>query len=136
MPRTGRPPDSIEVKRRRGTLRGDRLPVGAQLAAVPGLEVATLDLPAREAVERVVGAGFWLAESDAPTVALLRDAVEDYQRMRDAGIHSAKEIREARAEVERLAGACGFNPRDRARLGLAEVKAASKLEQIRKARGV
>lgn len=133
MPRTGRPPDSIEVKRRRGTLRADRMPSGAQLVAVAPIEVAALDLPAQEAVERVVEQGFWLAESDAPTVALLRDAVEDYQRLREAGV-SPKEIREARAEVERLAGACGFNPRDRARLGLAEVKAASKLEQLRASR--
>lgn len=129
----GRPPRPIEQKRRLGNPGKRPLPAAGVLAAVPAADASVLDLPAREAVERVVEEGYWLAASDAPTVALLREAVEDYQRLRSAG-SAPREIREARAEVERLAGLCGFNPRERSRLGLAEVKAASKLEQLRKSR--
>lgn len=129
---SGRPAKPIEQKRRTGNPGKRPLPSG-NLAVVPALERGSFDLTAAEAVERVLDAGYWLAESDAPTAVLLRDAVEDYERLRSAGAQ-ARDVREARVEVARLAAQLGFDPTARSKLGLAEVKAASKLEQLRRAR--
>ncbi len=138
MPRTGRPPTPTEVKRKRGTARADR--------GVPknGLAVVTPiadehELTVEEAMRRVLGAGVsWLASTDGPAVALLRDAVEDYARLRAIDGMPPKEVRDARAQVMALMSQLGFDPTARARLGLAEVTARSKLDEIaarRKASG-
>lgn len=130
MPRTGRPPKPIEQKRRQGTYRKDRDPSHGNLAAVPAIPVELHDLSTAEAMDRVLDAGVaWIAATDSPKVSLLREAIEDYERLRGSGA-SAKDIREARTEVSRLLGELGFDPTARARLGLAEVKAASKMEEL------
>ena len=118
MPRTGRPPTPTEVKRKRGTARADR--------GVPknGLAVVTPiadehELTVEEAMRRVLGAGVsWLASTDGPAVALLRDAVEDYARLRAIDGMPPKEVRDARAQVMALMSQLGFDPTARARLGL------------------
>lgn len=126
--RPGRPPKPIEQKRRTGNPGKRALQVVSPVAPIDGGGLPQLS--AEEAVAQVLAAGYWLAESDAPTVALLRDAVEDYARIRAIDGMPAKEVREARAEVARLAAECGFNPSERSRLGLAEVTARSKLDEI------
>ena len=85
-------------------------------------------------MERVLDAGYWLAESDAPMVALFREATEDYAVLRSSPGTPPKEVREARAEVMRLAGLLGFDPTSRSALGLAEVTARSKLADIQRNR--
>jgi len=129
--RPGRPPKTVEQKRRTGNPGKRELKV---LPPVAPIRAAVVEITAEEAVRRVLEAGYWLADSDAPTVALLRDAVEDYARIRAIEGMPAKEVRDARAEVARLAADCGFNPSERSRLGLAEVTARSKLAEIQRNR--
>lgn len=125
------PPKPIEQKRRQGTYRADRDPSRGNLAAVPAIPAEMHDLAPSEAMERILSAGVhWLASTDAMKVGLLREALEDYERIRAAGA-SAKDVREARAEVAKLLSDLGFDPTARARLGLAEVKAMSKLEELK-----
>jgi hypothetical protein len=89
------------------------------------------DLDPGMALDAVLTAGVhWIAATDAPKVALLRHALEDYERLRAAGA-SPKDVREGRAEVAKLLSELGFDPTARAKLGLAEVKAQSKLEELR-----
>lgn len=103
------------------------------------IKAEVVDLTVDQALERVLGAGVsWLAETDAPSVLLLRDAVEDYARLRSIEGMPPKEVREARTQVMALLSQLGFDPTSRARLGLAEVTARSKLDEIqhrRKASG-
>lgn len=129
-------PKPTEQKRRTGNPGKRPLPKAGSLAAVPAIPAGSRDISVEVAMERVLEHGYWLAESDAPMVALFREATEDYARLRDSGAASAKEVRDARTEVARLAGLLGFDPTSRSALGLAEVTARSKLESIqRKAAG-
>ena len=76
----------------------------------------------------------WLGQTDAPTVAMLREAMEDYERLRATPGVPPREVRETRKEVTGLLSQLGFDPTARARLGLAEVKAKSKHEELEERR--
>ena len=106
---------------------------------VAPISAEPVELTVPQALERVLGAGVgWLATTDGPAVALLRDAVEDYARLRSIDGMPPKEVRDARTQVMALLSQLGFDPTARARLGLAEVTARSKLDEIaarRKASG-
>ena len=127
----GRPPKPVELKKRQGTYRKDRDRSAGTLAPVPAIGSDMTALSPGVALDAVLTAGVhWIASTDAPKVALLRHALEDYERLRAAGA-SPKDIREGRAEVAKLLSELGFDPTARAKLGLAEVKAQSKLEELR-----
>jgi len=127
----GRPAKPVELKRRQGTYRPDRDPSRGALVAVAPIGSDMSELDPSSALDAVLVAGVhWIAKTDAPKVALLRDAMEDYARLRGAGA-SAKDVREARAEVSKLLSELGFDPTARSKLGLAEVKAQSKLEELK-----
>ena len=131
MARTGRPPKPIEQKRKTGNPGRRPLPSVANIAAVPAITAELHDLSTGDAMSRVLEAGVsWIASTDSPKVALLREAIEDYELLR-SGAPTPKDLREARAEIGRLMSELGFDPTARARLGLAEVKAQSKLEEMR-----
>ncbi len=130
----GPKPKPTEIKRRTGNPGRRPLPKPGALASVPAIERGARELTVTEAMERVLAAGYWLAESDAPMVALFRDAAEDYAELRSLPGVSPKEVREARTEVMRLAGVLGFDPTSRGALGLAEVTARSKLADIQRNR--
>lgn len=125
------PPKPVELKKRQGTYRKDRDPSRGALVPVPPIGTELTELDPSMALSAVLTAGVhWIAATDSPKVALLRHALEDYERLRAAGA-SPKDIREGRAEVAKLLSELGFDPTARAKLGLAEVKAQSKLEEIR-----
>lgn len=131
MARTGRPPKPLEQKRRTGNPGKRPLPALANIAAVPAIDAELHDLSTGDAMDRVLEAGVtWIASTDAPKVSLLREAIEDYERLR-AGAPTPKDLRDARQEVGRLMSELGFDPTARARLGLAEVKAQSKLDEMK-----
>jgi hypothetical protein len=131
----GRPPKPVELKKRQGTYRVDRDQSRGNLAPVPAIGADVTEFSPAVALDSVLTAGVhWIAATDAPKVCLLREAMEDYARLRAAGA-SAKDVREARAEVAKLLSELGFDPTARAKLGLAEVKAQSKLEELRSRRG-
>jgi hypothetical protein len=103
------------------------------LAPVPALPASAWDLPPDAALERVLAAGLsWLAESDGIQVALLREALRAVEDATTAG--SIRDRLEAIKVATSLLSELGFTPTARSRLGLAEVKAISKLEQMQQNR--
>lgn len=126
------PPAPIEVKRKRGTLRADRMPGGTtELAAVPALPRTDADLSPLEAFDKVMQMGaLWFAATDAPSLALLRCLFEEREELTSGGFDRAQ-LRALDKQIHELLSACGMNPAARSRLGLAEVRATSKLEEIR-----
>lgn len=132
MARMGRPPTPIEKKRRTGNPGKRALPDAGNLAPVAAIEPEAHERSVEQALEDVLGAGqHWIAVTDGILVSLLREAVESYADLRDDPKAAPKEVRNARKEVVDLLRDLGFTPGERSRLGLAEVKAASKLEELR-----
>ena len=132
MSRTGRPPKPTEQKRRSGNPGKRALPDRAELVAVAPVESAIVELSPLQALERALSAGqHWLAESDAAAIVLARDALELYADLRADPKSKPAEVVAAGKWVQSLFSDLGFNPSERARLGLAEVKAQSKMEQLR-----
>jgi hypothetical protein len=108
---------------------GGPLPARGSLTAVPAVEPEIGDLTPAKAMERVLSEGVhWLGQTDGPTLALAREALEDYTRARLTG--DIKLTLAARDQVMKLFGKLGFDPDARARLGLAKVKAQSRVEEI------
>jgi hypothetical protein len=78
----------------------------------------------------------WLASTDSPKLSLLRESLEERQVVRDlvmagGGKEMRTALRDLDKQIQSLMSELGFDPAARARLGLAEVTAASKLSQIR-----
>lgn len=132
----GRPPKPTEEKRRLGNPGRRPIAGGAELAVVEPLPVTMADQSPRDAFEKVMQRGVtWLASTDAPAVALLREMFEERGELKalvDGGASSERRhLRELDKQIITLLSQLGFDPAARSRLGLAEVKAASKLEALR-----
>lgn len=137
---TGRPPTPIEVKRRRGTLRKDRSPV-----PVTGtLALAPADLSPGEITDALLaaGAGAWLSQVDNVLLLPLIERAWAELRVLDArwvasdysndGI--ARRLKAVEENLTKWLSLAGLPPTERARLGLTEVKARTKLEELAAAR--
>ena len=134
----GRKPKPVEAHKRTGTYRPDRH--GANLALVEPVEQLPHEQTAFDAFSQVMADGVgWLARTDAPALALLRSQLEEREGLRDLAFQGSTEARKALRELDKqittLLSNLGFDPAARARLGLAEVKAKSVLEQLREKRG-
>ena len=137
MARAGRPPKPVESHKRTGTYRKDRH--GSNLALVEPVKSLPHELTAADAFAAVMADGVaWLARTDAPALALLRSMLEEREGLRDLAFQgsaeSRKQLRELDKQIVGLLSNLGFDPAARARLGLAEVKAQSVLEQLRQKR--
>lgn len=107
------------------------MPDKAELVAVPPMDAAAVELTPLQALERALLAGSaWLAESDAATIVLARDALELYAELRDDPKAKTSDVIRAGKWVQSCFSDLGFNPSERARLGLAEVKAQSVAESV------
>jgi P27 family predicted phage terminase small subunit len=147
----GRPPKPVERKRRAGNPGGRPLPEPVvQLAAVAHLPPApaTLGAAGRSAWDRLWTAGqAWLSPTtDLDVLTRLCEAHDEREAIRDAiadegymvtgsmGQRRANpllsELRALEAQMTKYESLCGFTPADRARLGYAEVKRASKLDEL------
>lgn len=127
----GRPAIPNEVKKKRGTARADRLPK-AELVAVAPVSGGLDEITVEQALERSLAAGkAWLAESDALGVVLLREALEHLAELKADPKTKPADFQKALTLVNTFAGQCGFTPATRTAMGLAEVKAASKMEALR-----
>lgn len=128
----GRPPKPVELKKRLGN-PGKR--AMNSLAVLPAVDIATIaDGPIVQALVDSGAAG-WIGATDAPTVRLaqrlwddmeaLRSALDDQfdKKTHDAYMATVKELRSCLSML-------GLSPSDRSRLGVAEVKARSKLEEL------
>lgn len=131
----------IEQHRRDGTLnvtehlkgRGKDL-----LPAAPVLGSNFLDWPVFEAWIQLLDEGVaWLAKTDVPKALLLRDSLIERQRLMaeiDDDPVSRSALRALNKEISNWLSELGFDPAARSRLGLAEVRAQSKLEELRSRR--
>ena len=130
MPRQ-RKPNEMHVKT--GTFRKDRHGPRA-LVAVPAIDrPVTVTASATEILDRVMTTGVaWLAESDAPTVVLLRETLERREAVADI---DPREWRELTVVAAKLMSQLGLDPSARSPLGLAEVRAASKLDALKARHG-
>ena len=137
----GPPPVPTEVKRKRGTARKDRIPNLTNLAVVPAVDADPADLDPVDTIAGVLEAGrVWLAASDTLALALLRESIEERAALRAVVLQTQstdarKALRDLDKQIISQLSLLGFDPSARARLGLAEVKAATTLEKLRKSRG-
>jgi hypothetical protein len=129
--RTGRPPVPNEIKRKRGTLRPDRMPGGnAELVVVEPVDPTIADLEPLDAFDQAIVEAYWLARTDAPAAALCRMMLEERQLMVGGGA-DRKQILDQTKQIVELLGQLGFTPASRTRMALGEVKRVSKLEEMR-----
>lgn len=137
MARTGRPPKPQEQKRRQGTYRPDRDRSVGALAVVPAVDPAPVFLDPYEVISQVLSEGSpWLAATDAPKLAMLRETLEERSVVRQQVMETGspdlrRALRELDKQAQSLLSECGFDPTARSRLGLSEVKAQAKFEELR-----
>ena len=137
----GRPTQPIEQKRRRGTLRADRLPANAPLATLSTYEAE----PEPKTALGEHGLAFWTQAWATPWLSQLSDywlvlltaqALDEREQVRLALIESPSDrrlratLRELDKQVISTYSLLGFTPSDRSRLGVAEVKKESKLDEL------
>ena len=132
----GRPPKPIEQLKRTGTYRRDRHGTRGLPSEVSSPNPVPLeDHTALETFEATLQAGWpWFTATDSTAVVMLREALEERAEIRAMYPAGSKPRREIDEQIARQLSALGFDPAARARLGLAEVKAASKLDEIRQRR--
>ena len=140
MPPTGRPPKPIEQKRRTGNPGKRALPKAGALTAVAAVTSEPAEMDPATTVAAVLNDGrVWLARTDAVGLAILRESLEERAELRDVVLSSGsadarKALRELDKQIVGQLSTLGFDPSARARLGLAEVKAATTLEKLRRSR--
>jgi P27 family predicted phage terminase small subunit len=145
----GRPPKPTERKRLTGNPGKRALPDASNVVALPPVEddaPAQLGPAGRAVWELVTGECKWLAETDRPTLVLLAEKFDRRQDFMDrlagaepvlytntgyayanplVGMLSTLEM-----EIAKLLSLLGLTPTDRTRLGVAEVKKQSALEEM------
>lgn len=137
----GRPVIPIELKRLKGTLRADRLPSNAPLERL----CEPLQAPIEPLGLSGQGSAFWEAvwgcnwishKSDYYLVLLTAEAISEREGLRDLVAREPENskarsgLRELERQIISQLALLGFSPSDRARLGIAEVKKESKLEEL------
>lgn len=129
------PAKPIELHKRHGTYNATRHGPreGARVAVAPVGKVPDFD-PA-SVFEQVLADGVaWLAVTDSPTLAMLRDMLQERRDLRtlaDGTMEARRALRELDKTILSCLGQLGFDPTARARLGLAEVKAEDTLEKLK-----
>lgn len=87
-----------------------------------------------EVFDRVIDEGVgWLKSTDEPTLALLRHLLIEADDLRSKSridYTLRKDLREVTKQIMQLLSALGFDPTSRSRLGIAEVKTRSRLQEI------
>lgn len=135
----GRPPKPVEQHKRTGTYDASRHKRGA-LVAVEAVEIEPVFKPAADLFVEIMQAGSaWFAKSDSVQLAMLRESLEERERLlpvAEGSTEARKQLRELNREIADWLTQLGFNPTARARLGLAEVKAASTLEKLQEKRAM
>ena len=146
----GPPRKPAERKRALGNPGKRSLPKTSTVVALPQLQPSapsTLGSDGAEAWLHIMGcAGKWLAESDAPLLLMLCESYdrrafllrilsdEGWSIVTDKGYPYRHPLVQVVSDLEKQMTShmslLGLSPSDRARLGLAEVKAASTLERL------
>jgi len=139
----GRPPKPTEVKRRMGNPGKRKLPEPGNVIALPAAEgvpefPATLEEDGRLLWSQIWRmAAIWLSPvTDAVMVQMACELADGrvVARNRYLATHEPPDLRAwitVNNELRATLSALGFDPTARARLGVAEVKAASVLDELR-----
>src|SRR3990172_3706811 len=133
MPRTPLPSKPLEEKQRLGTVRKSRL-AGSQLTVVPQITLEPLELPPAQTMATVLEVAItWLASTDAVSLSLLRETLEEREELRNlvmvgASRESRRDLRDLDKQIVAQLSMLGLDPTSRARLGLAVVKTSEGLE--------
>lgn len=134
MAPAGRPPKPIEQHKRTGTFNATRHGRGS-LAAVAPVDMSPHQKPAAVLFTEIMEAGSaWFAQTDGIQLSMLRESLEERERLlpvAESSTEARKQLRELNKEIADWLTQLGFNPTARARLGLAEVKAASTLDKLK-----
>lgn len=144
MSPNGRPPLPIERKQKLGTLRPGRLPA-AGLTEVSRLPIPE-EIPAPPGHLQAKGRAFWgrtfesarwlWQDIDLTLVEMTAELLDEREQLRGLieGQPDNTRLRAALRAVDKQLvsnlSLLGFTPSDRSRLGLVEVKAKSKLEEL------
>jgi hypothetical protein len=144
MARTGRPRKPIEVKRRTGNPGKRPLPSEGSLVLLPSMyEIPEPPRPLRSKAaldlwERVWNMGqTWISpSSDIEILLITCEMIEErwnlrIQVMQNNRPEERRGLRELEKQIITNLSLLGFTPTDRSRLGVAEVKKMSKLEELR-----
>jgi hypothetical protein len=146
MPKpTGRPPKPTEVKRRTGNPGGRKLPDTGVVELLPAIDqtpepARPLSNTGRQLWERAWRSGrAWLADTDTELLLLTCEQLDERQILRMNVLQKndwrdRAGLRALDKEIAANLAMLGFSPVDRTRLGVAEVKAQSALEEVRRRR--
>lgn len=146
MARTGRPPKPVEAKRRAGNPGKRALPERSNVVAIspaPGTPdpARPLGRDGLQLWDRAWRAArHWLApDTDCDLLLLTCEQVDERAALRavvlDGGDRDDRRaLRELEKSIVSNLSLLGFTPTDRSRLGIAEVVAMSKLEELQRAR--
>jgi hypothetical protein len=139
MPRTGRPPKPVELKRRLGNPGGRRLPTPITVLPAVGQPDQVPEFASGQAfLSRVFadGAKTWIGPTDVGMAEITRQVWDDRVLARAAWQSNPadKVLFRAYDDLNKRLIAClsalGLDPAARGRLGVAEVKTRSKLEEL------
>jgi len=129
----GRPPKPVEQHRRTGTYNAAKHNRGA-LAPVDAVASLPHEFDPAEVFDEIMQAGApWFARTDAIRLAMLRDSLQERSRLlpiAESSSEARKQLRDLNREISEWLSQLGFDPAARTRLGLAEVKARSKFEEL------
>ena len=136
-----RPVIPTEIKRLKGTLRADRLPANSPLVSLlEPLQAPREPLGLSEQAVAFWGSVWgcnWISQkTDYYLVLLTAEAITEREALRDLIAREPENskarsgLRELERQIISQLALLGFSPSDRARLGIAEVKKESKLEEL------
>jgi len=142
MTQRGRPPTPVEIKRKTGNPGKRKLPDPMAIELLPqASEIPEpprpLLKPGRRLWDEVWGAGIqWISPiTDMEILLMTCELVDERWNLRikvmssgDMGM--ARRLDSVSNQIVRNLSLLGFTPSDRTRLGVAEVKKASKIEEI------
>jgi hypothetical protein len=144
MAQKGRPPKPIEVKRRAGNPGKRSLPEQGNLVLLPSMyEIPEpprqLVTPAaRDLWNRIWSMGqTWLSpDTDIELLLMTCEMLDERWNLRiqvlnDKRPEERKGLRDLERQIINNLSLLGFTPTDRSRLGVAEVKRVSKIEELR-----
>jgi hypothetical protein len=143
MAQRGRPPKPIEVKRRTGNPGKRPLPESGNLVLLPAVNnIPEPNRPllqfGRELWDRVWTMGHtWISYStDIDLLLITCEQLDERVKLRtqvwnDGRPDERKALRQLEKQIVENLSLLGFTPTDRSRLGIAEVKKMSKLEELR-----
>jgi hypothetical protein len=104
------------------------------LVPVEAVDSKPFELDAAEVFVDIMQAGApWFARTDAIRLSMLRESLEERARLlplSESSAEARKQLRDLNREISEWLSLLGFDPAARTRLGLAEVKARSKFEEL------